>query len=110
MNRETVVKGIKEKGPAFLLGAIVGAAIITAFVNREKITKTVEIHTIGIGAGPHCDGQVLVINDLVGLSPEPIPKFVKRYANLREIMEVSIKEFRDEVRDGTFPSINHSYS
>ena len=76
----------------------------------KKITELIEIPTIGIGAGPNCDGQVLVINDLVGLSPEPIPKFVKRYANLREIMAISIKEFRDEVRDGIFPSINHSYN
>lgn len=76
----------------------------------KKITESIEIPTIGIGAGPYCDGQVLVINDLVGLSPEPIPKFVKRYANLREIMAKSIKEFRDEVRDGIFPSINHSYN
>ncbi|MGH7901152.1 MAG: 3-methyl-2-oxobutanoate hydroxymethyltransferase [Thermodesulfobacteriota bacterium] len=76
----------------------------------KKITEAIEIPTIGIGAGPNCDGQVLVINDLVGLSPEPIPKFVKRYANLRETMARSIREFRDEVRDGIFPSINHSYN
>jgi 3-methyl-2-oxobutanoate hydroxymethyltransferase len=75
----------------------------------KKITESIDIPTIGIGAGPFCDGQVLVINDLVGLSPEPIPKFVKKYANLRQIMSKSVKEFRDEVRSGVFPSMNHSY-
>jgi 3-methyl-2-oxobutanoate hydroxymethyltransferase len=46
---------------------------------------------------------------MVGLSPEPIPKFVKKYANLRQIMTRSVEEFRDEVRGGVFPSVNHSY-
>ncbi len=75
----------------------------------KKITESINIPTIGIGAGPFCDGQVLVINDMVGLSPEPIPKFAKKYANLREIMARSVGEFRDEVRRGLFPGINHSY-
>ncbi|MFQ5787470.1 MAG: 3-methyl-2-oxobutanoate hydroxymethyltransferase [Thermodesulfobacteriota bacterium] len=75
----------------------------------KKITKALEIPTIGIGAGPYCDGQVLVINDLVGLTPDPAPKFVKKYANVREIMTKSIIKFRDEVRGGIFPSLNHSY-
>lgn len=75
----------------------------------KKITESINIPTIGIGAGPFCDGQVLVINDVVGLSPEPIPKFVKKYANLRQIMTRSVEEFRDEVRGGVFPSMNHSY-
>src|SRR5574341_389363 len=75
----------------------------------KKITESINIPTIGIGAGPFCDGQVLVINDMVGLSPDPIPKFVKKYANLRQIMLKSIEEFRDEVRSGVFPSMNHSY-
>jgi 3-methyl-2-oxobutanoate hydroxymethyltransferase len=75
----------------------------------KKITESINIPTIGIGAGPFCDGQVLVINDLVGLSPEPVPKFVKKYANLRQIMTRSVEEFRDEVKGGIFPSMNHSY-
>ena len=75
----------------------------------KKITESINIPTIGIGAGPFCDGQVLVINDMVGLSPDPIPKFVKKYANLRQIMAKSVEEFRDEVRSGVFPSMNHSY-
>lgn len=75
----------------------------------KKITKSIGIPTIGIGAGPYCDGQVLVINDLVGLTPDPAPKFVKKYANVRQIMTKSVIEFRDEVQCGTFPSLSHSY-
>ncbi len=75
----------------------------------KKITKSIGIPTIGIGAGPYCDGQVLVINDLVGLTPDPAPKFVKKYANVRQIMTKSVIEFRDEVQGGTFPSLSHSY-
>ncbi len=75
----------------------------------KEITDSIGIPTIGIGAGPACDGQVLVINDLLGLSPEPIPKFVKKYAGLREIVEKSTREFIDDVRSGAFPSQEHSY-
>ncbi|KAB2834133.1 MAG: 3-methyl-2-oxobutanoate hydroxymethyltransferase [Candidatus Dadabacteria bacterium] len=74
-----------------------------------EITKSVRIPTIGIGAGPGCDGQVLVINDLLGLSPEPIPRFVKKYANLREVVDQSTRAFIDDVRSGAFPSEEHSY-
>lgn len=74
-----------------------------------EITDSIRIPTIGIGAGPECDGQVLVINDLVGLSPEPMPKFVKKYANVKETMENATREFIDEVREGTFPAEVHSY-
>lgn len=76
----------------------------------KKITESINIPTIGIGAGPFCDGQVLVINDLVGLSPEPLPRFVKRYANLRETMSKAVRDFADEVKKGTFPDARHSYN
>lgn len=75
----------------------------------KEITGSIGIPTIGIGAGPGCDGQVLVINDLLGLSPEPVPKFVKRYSNLREVVLSSTREFIDEVRSGAFPSEENSY-
>ena len=75
----------------------------------KKITGSINIPTIGIGAGRNCDGQVLVINDLLGLSEEPLPKFVKKYADLREIMTTATKEFASEVRSGTFPSSEYSY-
>jgi 3-methyl-2-oxobutanoate hydroxymethyltransferase len=74
-----------------------------------EITKSINIPTIGIGAGPGCDGQVLVINDMLGLSPEPIPKFVKKYANVREIVESSAKKYIEEVKSGNFPTRDHSY-
>lgn len=76
----------------------------------KRITESITIPTIGIGAGPFCDGQVLVINDLAGLSAEPLPRFVKRYANLREAMSKAVREFADEVREGIFPDAEHSYS
>ncbi|MFA9408343.1 MAG: 3-methyl-2-oxobutanoate hydroxymethyltransferase [Candidatus Dadabacteria bacterium] len=75
----------------------------------KKITRSIKIPTIGIGAGPDCDGQVLVINDLVGLSEEPLPKFVKKYAEVRETMKEATKDYVDEVKKGVFPSSEHSY-
>jgi len=75
----------------------------------KKITRSINIPTIGIGAGLGCDGQVLVINDLVGLSEEPLPKFVKKYADVRETMSKATKDFVNEVRNGVFPSSEHSY-
>lgn len=69
-----------------------------------KITDTLRIPTIGIGAGNQCDGQVLVINDLLGLTSGYVPRFVKQYANLQQIISTAITEFREEVRNGTFPA------
>ncbi len=76
----------------------------------RRITESMSIPTIGIGAGPSCDGQVLVINDLVGLSSEPIPRFVKKYSNLREVMTKAIRDFAAEVREGQFPSVEDSHN
>lgn len=75
-----------------------------------EITASLTIPSIGIGAGPQCDGQVLVFHDLLGIETAPSPKFVKRYAELRQAMVGAISEFRREVRAGTFPDIDHSYS
>ena len=74
------------------------------------VTEAVSIPTIGIGAGPRCDGQVLVTNDLLGLFDEFTPKFVKRYANLRETLLQAFGQFREEVRSGSFPGPEHSFS
>ncbi len=68
-----------------------------------EITAALEIPTIGIGAGSDCDGQVLVIHDLLGVTPLPLPRFVKRYANLRETISQAVQQFCDEVRGGQFP-------
>ena len=74
----------------------------------KAITEAVSVPTIGIGAGPHCDGQVLVINDLLGLN-EWTPKFVKMYANLRDEIDRAAREFAADVEAGTFPDASHSY-
>ncbi len=74
------------------------------------ITKRLNIPTIGIGAGPRCDGQVLVIHDLLGLFDRFLPRFVKRYAELGTEMQRALNEYSAEVRDGRFPSPGHSFS
>ncbi|MEI6167789.1 MAG: 3-methyl-2-oxobutanoate hydroxymethyltransferase [bacterium] len=73
------------------------------------ITKSVQVPTIGIGAGPDCDGQVLVSHDLLGLSGNTTPKFVKRYANLGDQMIEAFKAYKADVESGTFPSKEHCY-
>jgi 3-methyl-2-oxobutanoate hydroxymethyltransferase len=75
----------------------------------KKITKAIGAPTIGIGAGKHCDGQVLVINDMLGLDPTFNPKYVKRYANLNQIIKKAVEDFRQEVRDGEYPDYEHAY-
>ena len=75
----------------------------------KEITQMLTIPTIGIGAGPDCDGQVLVIHDLIGLAGEIRPKFVKTYINLQKDIDGAIKTFIEEVKTGTFPDDAHSY-
>lgn len=75
----------------------------------KKITESVPIPTIGIGAGPHCDGQVLVINDLIGLTSGYVPSFVKKYADVKADILRAAETFRDEVRDGVFPDEAHQF-
>jgi 3-methyl-2-oxobutanoate hydroxymethyltransferase len=72
-----------------------------------KVTAAVAIPTIGIGAGPHCDGQVLVFHDLLGLYDGLRPKFVKRYAELGEAAREAIRGYCQEVRGGKFPGPEH---
>jgi len=75
----------------------------------KKITKALAIPTIGIGAGPHCDGQILVLHDLLGLNDRHLPKFVKQYANLLDDAKVGIKQYIEEVQAGKFPAEKHCY-
>ena len=75
----------------------------------EKITKALAIPTIGIGAGPHCDGQILVLHDLLGLNDRHLPKFVKQYANLLDDAKTGIKQYVKEVQAGKFPAKKHCY-
>ncbi len=74
-----------------------------------EITDALEIPTIGIGAGVHCDGQVLVIHDLLGMDDEFQPRFVKRYAQLGGVIRAAAREYIDEVKSGAFPSPEHSF-
>jgi 3-methyl-2-oxobutanoate hydroxymethyltransferase len=73
------------------------------------ITRRLGIPTIGIGAGPECDGQILVVHDLLGLSFLPQPKFVRPYSNLRETLRNAFERFRDDVLAGRFPNDAESY-
>ena len=75
----------------------------------KKITENVSMPTIGIGAGIHCDGQVLVTHDILGLFEAFKPKFVKRYANLGEQMKNAFQDYAEEVRKGKFPSDEFSF-
>jgi len=75
-----------------------------------RITETLEIPTIGIGAGAACDGQVLVYHDLLGLTEGHLPRFVKRYANLSAEIRDALAAYAAEVRSGAFPDEDHSYS
>ena len=75
----------------------------------EQITKTLTIPTIGIGAGPHCDAQVLVWQDMAGMRTGRLPRFVKQYADLHGVLLNAAQRFADEVSDGTFPSQEHTF-
>ena len=73
------------------------------------VTDSVSVPTIGIGAGRHCDGQVLVYHDLLGLEERRLPKFVRQYADLRTMATTAVEQFVDDVREGTFPSSEETY-
>ncbi len=75
----------------------------------RRITEAVSIPTIGIGAGAGCDGQVLVLYDLLGLIPDFRPRFVKRYAELADVITEALARYAAEVRSGAFPGPEHSY-
>ena len=73
------------------------------------ITKMLTIPTIGIGAGADCDGQVLVYQDMLGIYSDFVPKFVKRFENVGELMKKGFEEYIDEVKNGSFPEVKHTY-
>ena len=87
--------------------AIVLEGVPTALA--KEITDRVTIPTIGIGAGIHCDGQVLVVHDMLGLFDDFAPTFVKRYADIKGTMTAAVKNFIDEVRERKFPGEEHSF-
>jgi 3-methyl-2-oxobutanoate hydroxymethyltransferase len=93
-----------EKAGAF---AIV-VECVPALLGKE-ITEAVNVPTIGIGAGPHCDGQILVTHDLLGIQSQVSPRFAKAYADLGAQMKQAFAAYRREVEEGAFPSAQHSY-
>ncbi len=88
------------------------AIVLEAIPDRvaKLITERLTIPTIGIGAGPDCDGQNLVLHDMVGLFDRFAPKFVKRYANCWEIIGKALTDFQEDVRKGEFPKAEHSFT
>lgn len=74
-----------------------------------KITEMLDIPTIGIGAGAGCDGQVLVYQDMLGMFSDYVPKFVRQFANVGEVMKNAFKEYIEEVQNGNFPAEEHTY-
>ncbi len=112
------VQGRGEQGDALLSDAlalqdagcfsIVLEAVPAAL--GKRITESLEIPTIGIGAGPDCDAQVMVITDLIGLTPDPTPRFVKRYADLRGTIAEAAQRFAKDVAEGHYPAPEHQYS
>ena len=87
-------------------------AVVLEAVPRElaaRITRDLRIPTIGIGAGPECDGQVLVLHDILGLTFSPLPKFARQYADIGKIISSAVREYCHDVRSGGFPSDAESY-
>lgn len=75
----------------------------------HRITETVKIPTIGIGASPNCDGQVLVTEDILNLSGPRIPKFAQQFADVQSVIREGVKAYADSVRDNTFPTLDHCF-
>ena len=74
----------------------------------QEITKTIKIPTIGIGSSKYCDGQILVTDDILGLTNSKM-KFVKKYTNLKKNIRNAVKKFQTDVKNGSYPSIKYSY-
>src|SRR5690348_7922729 len=86
--------------------------VVLEAVPRElaaQITRDLRVPTIGIGAGPDCDGQVLVLHDILGLTFRPVPKFARQYADVGRVIFDAVHEYCEDVRTGTFPSDGESY-
>ncbi|SNQ48907.1 3-methyl-2-oxobutanoate hydroxymethyltransferase [Frankia canadensis] len=111
------VQGRDEAGEVLLADAraieAAGAfAVVLEVVPADlaaRVTKELRIATVGIGAGVDCDAQVLVWQDMAGLSGGRTPRFVRRFADLRTALGTAARAYRDEVRDGHYPTVEHSY-
>jgi 3-methyl-2-oxobutanoate hydroxymethyltransferase len=103
--REKIIEDAKELEKAGVFSLVIE---YTAADVAEEVTREVSIPTICIGSGPHCDGQVLVLHDVLGLS-ENIPPFAKRYADLAEVIKSSVAKYVEEVKKSLFPSREHYF-
>jgi len=103
-------KGLVEDAKSLEEAGVFGIVLemITEEVARV-ITQTVSVPTIGIGSGRYCDGQVLVLHDILGLYPKFVPKFAKRYTDLASTIGGAVREYASEVRQGTFPEEKHVF-
>jgi 3-methyl-2-oxobutanoate hydroxymethyltransferase len=101
-----IVQDAKDLEAAGIFSLVLEA--VPSQVARE-VTTSLHVPTIGIGAGPHCDGQVLVWHDFLGITTGPAPKFVKRYAHLAEDIKRAATEFATEVAEGAYPAPEHAY-
>lgn len=97
-------KAVQEAGAFAITLEAVPARLATL------ITESVDIPTIGIGAGAGCDGQVLVYQDMLGMFSDFTPRFVKRFANVGDVMKDAFRSYSEEVKAGTFPSEEHTYA
>ena len=96
-------KAVQKAGATMVVLEGVPATLAT------KITEMLDIPTIGIGAGAGCDGQVLVYQDMLGMFSDYVPKFVRQFANVGEVMKNAFKEYIEEVQNGNFPAEKHTY-
>ncbi|MCF7884919.1 MAG: 3-methyl-2-oxobutanoate hydroxymethyltransferase [Candidatus Marinimicrobia bacterium] len=102
----------KLKEDALALQEAGAFAIVLEKIPAElagEITQSLEIPTIGIGAGPQCDGQILVSYDMLGLNEKFNPKFLRKYANLNEVIKTAVDKYSDDVKSGQYPSDEESY-
>lgn len=96
-------RALEEAGAAAIVLELLPAELAT------RISRSLTIPTIGIGAGPGCDGQVLVLHDMLGLNDQFNPKFLKRFAGLGEAVRTAVRAYGAEVRDGRYPAAEHSF-
>lgn len=108
-DEETANKLIKEAKECEKAGCFSLVLECVPLELAKKITESISIPTIGIGAGPHCDGQVLVVNDMLGLYDKFSPKFVKKYADLSKEMKTAFENYIKEVKESKFPEDKHSF-
>ena len=108
INKKEELKLIKESKAIEKAGAFSLVLECIAEKTAKKITNSINIPTIGIGAGPYCNGQIQVYHDLLGLYSEIIPKHAKRYADLSSDIKAKLKQYKSEVETKQFPSLNQS--